>query len=157
MRTKSDWGAATTASYNNFKKKYPNVKLEIDQWRDIIYSFNRGYRDHLIESGSLEKLSSGLGEFQIIKKRTPKSYTTKAGKVINLLPIDWKKTKEKGKVIYHLNYHTEGYKFNCKWFLKNARFKVSYMWKFCTSRETSRLIASTILNNPEAQYKFIEI
>ena len=38
------------------------------------------------------------------------------------LPIDWQKTKERGKVIYNFNYHTDGYFFGWMWF-KNVRLK----------------------------------
>ena len=50
----------------------------------------------------------GLGLIQIVKYR-PKSLTPKS------LSVDYKASKEYDKKIYHLNEHSDGYKFRLYW------------------------------------------
>lgn len=67
------------------------------------------------------------------------------------LPIDWKKTKEKGKRVYNFNYDTEGFYFGWKWFKQNARLKQANTWAFKPSRVTSRLITHFVRTDPKYQ------
>lgn len=50
----------------------------------------------------------GLGLIQVVKYR-PKSLTQKS------LSVDYKASKEYDKKIYHLNEHSDGYKFRLYW------------------------------------------
>lgn len=50
----------------------------------------------------------GLGFIQVVKYR-PKSLTSKS------LSVDYKASKEYDKKIYHLNEHSDGYKFRLYW------------------------------------------
>jgi hypothetical protein len=76
------------------------------------------------------------------------------GKEIIIMPVDWKKTRERGKKIYHMNFHTDGYRFKWRWFVKQARFKFSKYWVFKPSRVTSRKIAEYVLK-PNSDYRHI--
>jgi hypothetical protein len=71
------------------------------------------------------------------------------------LPIDWQKTKERGKVIYNFNYHTDGYFFGWMWF-KNVRLKNYSLWYFKPSRNTSRMLAHYIKTDPKYQQIYNE-
>ena len=44
--------------------------------------------------------------------------------------IDWAKTKEVGKVMYHLNHHTDRYYFRWYWSRKSAMFTNKYFYSF---------------------------
>ena len=111
MRTKIDWRSSSKENYNQFCKKNPSVKLTYDEWRNILYTFNESYKEYILETGDKAKLPYGFGEFSINKKKRRKLKNNIDGKEFVNLPIDWQKTKEKGKVIYNFNYHTEGYFF----------------------------------------------
>ena len=78
------------------------------------------------------------------------------GKEFVNLPIDWKKTREKGKVIYNFNYHTEGYFFGWMWFKSTARFRNSDLWYFKPSRRTSRDLSHYIKAEPKYQHIYHE-
>jgi len=78
------------------------------------------------------------------------------GKEYINLPIDWQKTREKGKVIYNFNYHTEGFFFGWHWFKQNARFKHSDLWYFKPSRTTSRLLSHYIKADDKYQHIYRE-
>lgn len=146
MRVKVEWRSASRDNYNKFCKKFPSVKLTFNEWRNIIYLFNEYFKEYILETGKKAKLPFGFGEFSINKKKR-KKIKDKNGKEFINLPIDWKKTKEKGRLIYNFNFHTEGYFFGWVWFKRTARFRNSDLWYFKPSRTTSRLLAHYLKTN----------
>jgi nucleoid DNA-binding protein len=154
MRVKIDWRSASKENYNSFCKKHPSIKLTFDEWRNIIYSFNEAFKEYILETGERAKLPFGFGEFSINKKKRRKLKGTD-DQFVNL-PIDWKKTKEKGKRIYNFNFHTEGYFFGWVWFKDTARFRQSNLWYFKPSRNTSRLLSHYIMVSDKYQHMYHE-
>lgn len=139
----------------SFVKKYPNILLSFDEWRSVIYTFNEAFKQYILETGEKIKLPFGFGEFSIKKKKRRKMKGVDGKEYINL-PIDWQKTREKGKVIYNFNYHTEGFFFGWHWFKQNARFKHSDLWYFKPSRTTSRLLSHYIKADDKYQHIYRE-
>jgi len=154
MRVKIDWRTASKENYNNFCKKHPSIKLTIDEWRNIIYSYNEHFKNYILETGEKAKLPFGFGEFSINKKKRRKKKGL-SDEFVNL-PIDWQKTKEKGKVIYNFNYHTEGFFFGWMWFKNTARLKNTDLWYFKPSRTTSRLLSHYLKTNEKYQHIYRE-
>jgi len=153
-RVAVDWRSASRDNYKSFCKKYPSIKLTFDEWRNIIYSFNEAFKIYILETGEKAKLPFGFGEFSINKKKRRKKKGLN-DEFINL-PIDWQKTKEKGKIIYNFNYHTEGYFFGWMWFKEAVRLKHSMLWYFKPSRTTSRLLSHYIKTNDKYQHLYRE-
>lgn len=98
---------------------------------------------------------TAFGEFSINKKKRKKLKTVD-GKVVVNLPIDWKKTKEKGKHIYNFNYHTEGFFFGWMWFKESTRIRNIDLWYFKPSRTTSRLLSHYIKTDNKYQNIYCE-
>ena len=155
-RTKIDWRSSSKDSYNNFCKKHPAIILTYDEWRNILYTYNESFKEYILETGEKARLPFGFGEFSINKKKRRKLKNNIDGKEFVNLPIDWQKTKEKGKIIYNFNYHTEGYFFGWMWFKSTARFKNSDLWYFKPSRLTSRLLSHYLKTNDKYQYIYNE-
>jgi nucleoid DNA-binding protein len=155
MRVKIDWRSASKENYSSFCKKHPSIKLTFDQWRNIVYSFNDAFREYILETGDKAKLPFGFGEFAINKKKRKKVKDIHGKEFVNL-PIDWKKTKEKGKRIYNFNFHTEGFFFGWMWFKSTARFKQSQLWYFKPSRNTSRLLSHYLRADDKYQHLYME-
>jgi len=155
MRVKVDWRSSSRDNYNNFCKNNPSVKISFDEWKNIIYSFNESFKNYILETGERAKLPSGFGEFSINKKKRRKIKGVDGKEFINL-PVDWKKTKEKGKIIYNFNYHTEGYFFGWTWFKETARLKNSDLWYFKPSRITSRLLSHYLKTDEKYQHIYRE-
>jgi nucleoid DNA-binding protein len=152
MRTKIDWRSSSKENYNNFCNKNPTLKITFDQWKNIIYSYNEYFKNYILETGEKARLPFGFGEFSINKKKRRKLKTVDGKEVVNL-PIDWKKTKEKGKRIYNFNYHTEGFFFGWMWFKESTRIRNIDLWYFKPSRATSRLLSHYI--NIDSKYQNI--
>lgn len=155
MRTRIDWRSASKENYNNFCKKHSSIRLSYDEWKNILYSFNESFKEYILETGERARLPFGFGEYSINKKKRKKIKQNNGKEFVNL-PIDWKKTKEKGKVIYNFNYHTEGYFFGWVWFKESARMKNIDLWYFKPSRTTSRLLSHYINANDKYQYIYRE-
>jgi len=152
MRTKVDWRSSSKENYNNFCSKNPTIKITFDQWKNIIYLYNEYFKNYILETGEKARLPFGFGEFSINKKKRRKLKTVDGKEVVNL-PIDWKKTKEKGKRIYNFNYHTEGFFFGWMWFKESTRIRNIDLWYFKPSRATSRLLSHYI--NIDSKYQNI--
>jgi len=142
-RTKIEWRSSSKANYEDFCKKHPTIKLSIDEWKGIIYTFNESFKEYILETGEKAKFPFGFGEFSINKKKRKKVVEINGKEKINLA-IDWKKTREKHKVIYNFNFHTEGYFFGWIWFKNTCRIKNSDLWYFKPTRATSRILAHYI-------------
>ena len=154
-RVSVDWRSASKDNYKDFCKNNPLVNLNFDEWRNILYTFNDSFKHHILETGEKEKLPCGFGDFSINKKKRRKVKGVGGKEFINL-PIDWQKTKEKGKVIYNFNYHTEGYFFGWLWFKESARFRNADLWYFKPSRDTSRLLSHYIKTDKKYQHTYNE-
>ena len=154
MRVKVDWRSSSKDNYKDFCKNHPEIKLSFMEWKNIVFTFTDYFKEYILETGKKAKLPYGFGEFSINKKKRKRiKVNPKNGKEFINLPIDWKKTKEKGKIIYNFNYHTEGYYFGWLWFKETVRFKHSRLWSFKPSRTTSRIITHYI--NVDSKYQHL--
>ena len=139
MRVPVQYRSTQKDVYKRFREKYPQHNIDFNQWATIIYNFNYAFRDYVLETGHKCKFIHGFGDFAITKWRPRKTVEIEGEEKINL-PVDWKKSREYGKYIYHMNFNTDGYKFRWKWWNKAARFCVASLWNFKPSRVTSRLL-----------------
>lgn len=154
-RVKIDWRSSSKDNYKRFCKKYPTISPSFDQWRNVLFTFNDLIRSHILETGELVTFPYGIGAFSINKKKRRRFITVDGREKINL-PIDWKKTKEKGKVIYNMNYHTEGYFFGWMWFKKTSRLRNIDLWFFKPSRTTSRMLSHYLKTDDKYQHLYRE-
>ena len=154
-RVPVEWRSASKSNYEDFCKKNPTIKLTFKEWKKIIYTFSEVFRTYILETGEKIKLPSGFGQLSIVKKKRKKVNTVNGEQFVNL-SIDWKKTKEKGKVIYNFNHHTEGFFFGWLWFKRTSRLKHPDLWFFKPCRSTSRLITEYINKDDKYQHIYKE-
>lgn len=150
MRTKVEYRTSSKQAYAKFCTAHPEVNLSFDKWKEIIYTFNTLFRDHLLDSGDRCKLPWGLGTFSVSKKKSKKIIKVNGKEYVNLA-VDWIKTLKAGKYVYQFNSHTDGYRYKWKWFFKDARFFQSDIWAFKPSRSSSRKLAE-YLKRPNSHY-----
>jgi len=156
MRTPVEIRSVDKSIYQNFCKNNPEINISLDEWRNIIYTFNESFREYLLETGDAGRLPSGFGEFRVVKKKRKRVKTAPDGRQFINLPVDWKKSKEKGKIVYNFNFDTEGYFFGWKWLKETTRLKLSDFWYFKPSRNTSRLITHYLKADPKYQFLYEE-
>lgn len=150
MRVAVAYRTSSKEAYKKFCSAHPEVKLDFEKWKEIIYSYNYLFRDYLLETGDRVKLPWGLGSFSINKKKVRKTII-KDDKELVVMPVDWQKSRKAGKKIYHLNSHTDGYRYKWLWFAGDARIYQCSIWVFKPSRITSRKLAQYI-KKPGANY-----
>ena len=124
--------------YNNYNKRdllnYTNFKNIIDRLCDNIL--------FLLYKGESFRLPQGLGFVQIVKYK-PKEYNNKS------LSIDYKSSMDLNKQVYHLNEHSNGYKFRLYWSKQPFSFTNRYKYQLCFTRANKRKLAQLIFNNKD--------
>lgn len=82
----------------------------------------------------------GLGYVCVVKYR-PKTYTSKS------LSVDYKASNEYGKRIYHLNEHSDGYKYRLYWSKLPRTMPVRYKYSLVFVRTNKRRLAQLIFKH----------
>ena len=116
-----------------------NKLYYVDQteYCSIIYEFYRIIMDAIIRENVEFKMPYGIGELRIHKTKIKLNR-------LNILAVDWVNTVENGKYIYHLNEHTNGYKYFFHWSKKRKKIKNLFYYKLVMTRENKRLLAKLI-------------
>ena len=95
--------------------------------------------EHVLNASEGFKMPYGLGFVQVVKYR-PKTLTPDS------LSVDYKASKEYDKKIYHLNEHSDGYKFRLYWSKLPQTFPDRYKYQLCLVRQNKRKLAQLIFN-----------
>lgn len=111
-------------------------------FKAVLTEFNRTVRDILLEQSGAFKMPHGLG-LLCIGKYKPKHYNSKG------LSIDFKTTRELGKIVYHLNEHSNGYKYRLFWSKPHPNPFPMYKYEAKLIRANKRHLAQLIFNNQD--------
>lgn len=131
-----------------FKDMYKELPINVDYslYKRILEEMCNIILEHIFERSEGFKMPYGLGFIQIGKYR-PKSYNSKS------LSVDYKASKEYDKKIYHLNEHSDGYKFRLYWSKIPRTFPDRYKYQLGLVRQNKRKLAQLIFNKKD----YIEI
>jgi hypothetical protein len=119
------------------KDKEPDSPLYIpySEYRDMIELFYKEVSNNIINEGKSFHMPYQMGHTYVEKIKLDYN---------NRLPIDWQLTSETGKVIYNLNEHSQGYKYELKWNKKVCNFNNNYIYRLVYTRANKRLLAKNI-------------
>ena len=120
---------------------YRTMPVEVDYslYKRILDEMCTIILDYIFERSEGFKMPYGLGFIQIGKYR-PKSLTDKS------LSVDYKASKEYDKRIYHLNEHSDGYKYRLYWSKIPRTFPDRYKYTLGFVRQNKRKLAQLIFN-----------
>lgn len=93
----------------------------------------------LFERSEGFKMPYGLGTVMVCKYK-PKQLSAKS------LSVDYKASKDYSKKIYHLNEHSDGYKFRLYWSKLPQTLPHRYRYQLCLVRQNKRKLAQLIFN-----------
>lgn len=125
------------------KSKNP---IRFDVFSSVIKEFNNEICKEIIYNKFEFHLPARLGTIRI-KKYKPKIKLDENGKLnLNQFPIDWKKTKEVGKKVYHLNRHFDGYRIMWYWNKLNSNVRNQSVYKFKEARQYQVESGRAVLN-----------
>lgn len=111
----------------------------IDQieYCNIVYDFYKRIMDAIIRENVEFKMPYGIGELRVHKTKIKLNR-------LNVLSVDWVNTVDVGKYVYHLNEHTNGFKYFFHWVKKRKKIKNLFYYKLVMTRENKRLLARLI-------------
>lgn len=124
-----------------FKDMYKTLPIELDYftYNRILDEMCKVILDYVFMRSDGFKMPYGLGFIQIGKYR-PKTYTEKS------LSVDYRESQKYGKRIYHLNEHSNGYKFRLYWSKIPKTFPDRYRYSLNLVRANKRKLAQLIFN-----------
>lgn len=124
--------------YKQYIKDYDYI--DYDTYKLIVNSYFQKVSNSLYDKSMIYKIPNHLGMFQITKKaRDIRTCMTLPSQ------IDWENTVKYGTKIYHVNEHSDGYRYYFKWF-KRGMLKNIGAYRFVPSRANKRKLAYYIKN-----------
>lgn len=124
-----------------FRDMYRTMPIEVDYslYKRILDEMCKVILEYIFERSEGFKMPYGLGFIQVGKYR-PKTMTSKS------LSVDYKTSKEYDKRIYHLNEHSDGYKYRLYWSKQPKTFPDRYKYQLNLVRQNKRRLAQLIFN-----------
>ena len=115
---------------------YRTMPIEVDYelYKRILDEMCRIILDAVLNSSDGFKMPYGLGFMQVGKYR-PKALSGES------LSVDYKASREYDKRIYHLNEHSNGYKYRLYWSKIPRTFPDRYKYQLCFVRQNKRRLA----------------
>ena len=127
-----------------FRDLYRTLPIEVDYglYKRILEEMCRIILDTVLNSSDGFKMPYGLGFIQV-GKYLPKALNSKS------LSVDYKASREYDKRIYHLNEHSNGYKYRLYWSKIPRTFPDRYKYQLSFVRQNKRRLAQLIFNKQE--------
>lgn len=127
-----------------FRDMYRTMPVEVDYglYKRILDEMCIVILEHVLNASEGFKMPYGLGFIQIGKYR-PKNLDSES------LSVDYKTSNELGKRIYHLNEHSDGYKYRLYWSRIPRTFPDRYKYQLKLVRQNKRKLAQLIFNKTD--------
>ena len=136
------------AFYNDYLKDIESdtvYDVDYTTYRAIVTDYFKYLQHRLIEEGKTIKLPYRMGSLQIVKSK-PKHLDKRS------LRIDYKATKETGKLIFLLNEHSDMYKYRYLWSKVDMMVPNKSKYQLVATRANKRRLAE-IIKNRELDYE----
>lgn len=123
---------------------YRTMPVEVDYslYKRVLDEMCKVILEHVLNASEGFKMPYGLGLIQVGKYK-PKEYNSKS------LSVDYKSSKDLGVRIYHLNEHTDGYKYRLYWSKIPRTFPDRYKYQLGFVRQNKRKLAQLIFNKQD--------
>ena len=123
---------------------YRNMPVEVDYslYKRILDEMCNVILEHVLNRSEGFKMPYGLGFIQIGKYR-PKNLDSHS------LSVDYKASNIYNKHIYHLNEHSDGYKYRLYWSKIPRTFPDRYKYQLGFVRQNKRKLAQLIFNKQD--------
>lgn len=119
--------------------------IDYPTFRAILEDYFKYIRDHIIENGNTFRMPYQLGKLNV-RKYKPKNWK------FPYITLDYKATREIGKPVFHINEHSDGYKYAFYWEkLTSLTLKHRYKYHLLMARANKRRLAQ-IIKNRERDY-----
>lgn len=136
--------------YKYFKEQNPELADRVTEkiYKEHLDKYTTLVIKNLLD-GWVIKLPYGLGDIGIFKKKM------KVGKLLkrNQLKLDYKKYRETGKKVFHLNEHRNGYRYRVAWINKRKTLgRYRGLYKFDATRRITRTLSNILQTDFSKDY-----
>ena len=123
---------------------YRTMPIEVDYglYKRVLDEMCNVILEHVLMRSEGFKMPLGLGFVQVGKYK-PKKLTDQS------LSVDYKASKDYDKRIYHLNEHSDGYKYRLYWSKIPRTFPQRYKYSLGFVRQNKRKLAQLIFNKQD--------
>lgn len=118
---------------------YDRYRIDYKTYRAMVTDYFEWARDRIIEDGKSFKMPYMLGRLSVEKKKIKFNRKTS-------LPIDYKTTRETGKLTFNLNEHSNYYKYRFYWDKYACRTTFLKHYSLVMTRANKRRLAQIIIN-----------
>lgn len=118
------------------------VEVDYKLYMSILDDMCKVILEHVLNASEGFKMPFGLGFIQVGKYK-PKELSPKS------LSVDYKASREYNKKIYHLNEHSDGYKYRLYWSKIPRTFPDRYKYQLGFVRSNKRRLAQLIFNKQD--------
>lgn len=127
-------------SYNYYKEEIPEGSpflVDYKTYRSVCEEFNKLICEYILKEAGEYTLPYRMGSIRI--KKTKMNYGNR-----NHMRPDWKRSKELGRKVYHLNDHTDGFRYRWAWNKSNVVTVGKKLYSFYPTRTNKRTLASLL-------------
>jgi len=124
-------------SYKEYTKNNPAYNVTQSKFFSVIKDYFKFLSKELILESKEIRLPARMGTLYV-EKRKPKKYNSDS------LRVDFKSTRELGKLVLHLNEHSDGYNYSFHWNKKDILLKNKSLYELIMTRANKRRLAKAI-------------
>lgn len=133
--------------YQEFTEQHPDIEIGKGLYNKILRTYGVEIGQYLIDTGQRYTPPHGLPDLLVVKMQ-PQPHKLADGTIKYRKSIDWDATRKAGKLIYHLNSHTDGYSAKImRWHL-SGKFHLNNYWAFKAVKRIGMRLAKK-LKSPE--------
>lgn len=130
-------------AYDYYLKNTPKeYHVDYKTYKKLCTDFVNIAYDIIFYESEKVNLPKKFGTLSVVKRLT--TFSTK-----KYIPIDFKKSKELGKRVYHFNEHRNGNIYRLHWQVGDAKI-IPYYFK--STRTRNRKLGEILLNRPDIEY-----
>lgn len=133
---------------SKFWPKHDKYVVNYPLYATIIAEFNKRVSEEIVLNAAVFRIPAGLGYLKIQKKKMDLKFL----KEERQLKIDWKRSKEHNRLVFHLNEHSDFHRFRWSWNKKSIRIPNHSPYNFKASRTNNRAISKAVKSNKSIDY-----
>lgn len=139
--------------FKNLNENFYKYKKEIRKdYNKIIKDFNKEIINLLLTEAFEFIMPERLGTLRVKKKKTKIKINPDGTLDTKALSVDWKSSKELKKKVFHINSHSDGYKFSYFWNKRGCNIKNNTIYCLKVVRQNSRKLAKIIKTDKKVNF-----
>jgi hypothetical protein len=121
---------------SHFSEDHP-YHIPYSEYSEVVSDYLKYVSELVVVKSMTFKLPFRMGAISVYKHKP-------IFQSVNKMSIDWKKTRELGKVVYNFNEHSNGFRYRFRWDRNGSLDKYLVLYAFKPSRQNARLVASLV-------------